>query len=134
MNAADRCLRRGELRLGLGARLTPYIDLVVDAVRTDREISWPMTRDAGSAEASDPRKPRAWAFQAFREGLIGDMAARTLRAEHNTRKTDAQVQVLGRDGPHLAIRHCLGWNEPTGEDDCRSTSEERITNPNRSRR
>ena len=96
---------------------------------------WPTTCDAGSAEASsDPRKPRAWAFQAFREGLIGNMEARTIQAGHNTRKTDAEVQVLGRDGPHLSIRHCLGWNEPTGEDDCRSTSEERITNPNRSRR
>jgi len=32
------------------------------------------------------------------------MEARTLRAEHTTRKTDAQVRVLGRAGPHLYTR------------------------------
>jgi len=36
---ADRCLRRGEHRSGLHARLRPPIDLVVDVCRTDHEIT-----------------------------------------------------------------------------------------------
>ncbi len=87
----------------LTGRLTPHAGLVADYFARDHAIF--LGHDLGRGPGRSllrPDNPYADRFQAFREGLIEVLKARTIRAWHYTRLTDAEVDALRREGPHVS--------------------------------
>lgn len=83
------------------ARLRPHENLMVDYYRRDDEIT--LSHDLGRGPGRSILRPanvHAAAFYAFRDGLVGDMAQRSIRAWHYTRLTDAEIDALRQHGPH----------------------------------
>ena len=84
-------------------RLAPYIGLVVDYFRTDHQIF--MAHDLGRGNGRSrlrPDNPHARAFQAFRGGADRRHGGACNPGWHYTGMTDAEINVLRRDGPHLS--------------------------------
>jgi len=88
---------------GLLERLTAHTDTIVDYYARDHAIflEHELGRGAGRSILR-PDNRHAAAFIALKEGLMADMAERTIRAWHYTRLTDSEVAALQADGPHLS--------------------------------
>jgi hypothetical protein len=86
----------------LTARLHDHLDVITAYVARDREIF--LAHELGrSRSLMRPENVHAGAFIALQEA----MGERTIRAWHYTRLTDAEVDLLHRDGIHLSTPQTL---------------------------
>lgn len=84
----------------LTADLQAHAELICNYVQTSRR-QW-LEREASDHTMPHPINPYGAAYIAFVEAVGRDMEARTIRAWHYTRMTDAEVESLRRGGIYLS--------------------------------
>jgi hypothetical protein len=90
----------------LTALLHDHLDVITAYVARDREIF--LAHELGrSRSLMRPENVHAGAFIALQEAIGEAMDERTIRAWHYTRLTDAEVDLLRRDGIHLSTPQTL---------------------------
>lgn len=84
----------------LAAHLRSAADLIRDYLTTSRRQY--LEREASDHTQPYPINPYGSDYVAFTDGLVPWMEARSIRAWHYTRMTDAEATTLQRDGIHLS--------------------------------
>lgn len=90
----------------LGKELEAHVDLLLKHFDTERRI-FPDHDVGRNRSLARPENPYAQAYMDFSEAIAKDMEARTIRAWHYTRLTDAEVDALLREGVHLSTPETL---------------------------
>lgn len=106
----------GTLDDDLAAHLRGAADLIRDYLTTSRRQY--LEREASDHTQPYPTNPHGADYVAFTDGLVPWMEARSIRAWHYTRLTDAETATLRREGVHLsdlaAIRRRLDGQVAAG--------------------
>jgi hypothetical protein len=84
----------------LAAHLRAAADLIRDYLTTSRRQY--LEREASDHTQPYPINPYGSEYVAYTDGLVPWMQARSIRAWHYTRMTDAEAAALQRDGVHLS--------------------------------